>query len=82
MKIKKINKTNKPKKTNKPNKWVTQMKKQFIVQLSFHDILEINQAIRDKIEDFGEDSLKSGEIKFMVKTNKILDGDEEPITWH
>jgi len=39
------------------------MKKQFIVQLSFHDILEINQAIRDKIEDFGEDSLKSGRNK-------------------
>ena len=69
-------------KTKKVNKWVTQMKKQFKVQLSFHDILEISQAIRDKIDDFGEDSLKNGEVNFRVNTNKILDGEEKSFTLH
>ena len=75
-------KSKKIKKSKKTNKWITQMKKQFKVQLSFHDILEINQAIRDKAEDFGEDILKNGEVNFMVSTDKILDGEEKPITWH
>ena len=78
----KSKKTKKSKKSKKTNKWITQMKKQFKVQLSFHDILEINQAIRDKAEDFGEDILKNGEVNFMVSTDKILDGEEKPITWH
>jgi len=69
-------------KNKKVNSWVTQMKKQFKVQLSFHDILEISQAIRDKIDDFGEDSLKNGEVNFMVNTNKILDGEEKSFTLH
>jgi len=69
-------------KTKKVNRWVTQMKKQFKVQLSFHDILEINQAIRDKMDDFGEDSLKDGEVSFIANTNKILDGEEKSFTLH
>jgi len=69
-------------KTKKVNRWITQMKKQFKVQLSFHDILEINQAIRDKMDDFGEDSLKDGEVSFIANTNKILDGEEKSFTLH
>jgi len=69
-------------KTKKVNAWVTQMKKQFKVQLSFHDILEISQIIRDKVNDFGEDSLKNGEVSFITNTNKILDGEEESFTLH
>ena len=69
-------------KTKKVNRWITQMKKQFKVQLSFHDILEINQVIRDKMDDFGEDSLKDGEVSFIANTNKILDGEEKSFTLH
>jgi len=72
----------KTKKNKKLNRWVTQMKKQFKVQLSFHDILEISQVIRDKVNDFGEDSLKNGELNFIVNTNKILDGEEKSFTLH
>jgi len=69
-------------KNKKVNSWVTQMKKQFKVQLSFHDILEISQVIRDKVDDFGEDSLKNGEVNFITSTNKILDGEEKSFTLH